>query len=49
VTEPIWLSAEIVIAIHDEQLAEFGGSPGLRDEGARSLVRSIATIMATPI
>jgi death-on-curing protein len=34
VTEPIWLSPELVIAIHDEQLAEFGGAPGLRDAGA---------------
>lgn len=33
-TEPIWLSPELVIAIHDEQLAEFGGAPGLRDAGA---------------
>ena len=32
-TEPIWLSPELVIAIHDEQLAEFGGAPGLRDAG----------------
>jgi death on curing protein len=34
VTEPIWLSPELVIAIHDEQLAEFGGASGLRDAGA---------------
>jgi death-on-curing protein len=34
VTEPVWLSTELVIAIHDEQLAEFGGAPGLRDAGA---------------
>ena len=33
-TEPVWLSPELVIAIHDEQLAEFGGAPGLRDAGA---------------
>lgn len=33
-TEPIWLSPELVIAIHDEQLSEFGGAPGLRDAGA---------------
>ena len=33
-TEPIWLSPELVIAIHDEQLAEFGGASGLRDAGA---------------
>ena len=33
-TEPVWLSPDLVIAIHDEQLAEFGGAPGLRDAGA---------------
>lgn len=32
-TEPVWLSVELVIAIHEEQLAEFGGPPGLRDRG----------------
>jgi death-on-curing protein len=32
-TEPVWLSVELVIAIHDEQLAEFGGPQGLRDRG----------------
>ena len=31
--EPVWLTAELVIAIHDEQLREFGGPPGLRDLG----------------
>ena len=30
-TEPIWLSVELVVAIQGEQLAIFGGSPGLRD------------------
>lgn len=29
--EPVWLTAELVIAIHDEQLREFGGPPGIRD------------------
>jgi len=29
--EPVWLTAELVIAFHDEQLREFGGPPGLRD------------------
>lgn len=32
-TEPVWLTAELVIAIHDEQLREFGGPPGIRDRG----------------
>ncbi len=31
--EPNWLSDEIIIAIHDEQLAIHGGGAGLRDEG----------------
>ncbi len=31
--EPRWLTIEIVIAIHDEQLALFGGGEGLRDRG----------------
>ncbi|MBS0529413.1 MAG: type II toxin-antitoxin system death-on-curing family toxin [Proteobacteria bacterium] len=31
--EPVWLTREIVIAIHDEQLAIHGGAAGLRDEG----------------
>jgi death-on-curing protein len=34
VSEPVWLTTELVIAIHDEQLAEFGGASGLRDAGA---------------
>jgi death-on-curing protein len=34
VTEPVWLSIGLVLAIHDEQLAEFGGASGLRDAGA---------------
>lgn len=32
-TEPRWLTVEMVIAIHDEQLALFGGGEGLRDRG----------------
>jgi death-on-curing protein len=34
VTEPEWLTADLVLAIHDEQLLEFGGPPGIRDMGA---------------
>jgi death-on-curing protein len=37
VTEPIWLPIELVLAIHEEQLRQFGGPPGLRD---RSLLES---------
>ena len=29
----VWLSRQIVLAIHDEQLAEHGGAIGIRDEG----------------
>ena len=29
----VWLSRELVLAIHDEQLAEHGGAGGLRDAG----------------
>lgn len=30
-SEPIWLSVELVVAFHDEQLREHGGLSGLRD------------------
>lgn len=30
-TEPEWLTADMAVAIHDEQLAIFGGPAGLRD------------------
>lgn len=33
-TEPVWLPVELVIAIHEEQLREFGGPGGIRDLGA---------------
>jgi death-on-curing protein len=33
VTEPKWLTIQMISAIHDEQLAIHGGSPGLRDAG----------------
>ena len=29
----VWLSRKLALAIHDEQLAEHGGAPGLRDAG----------------
>jgi death on curing protein len=31
--QPRWLSIELVLAIHEEQLAEHGGGTGLRDRG----------------
>jgi death-on-curing protein len=30
---PVWLDKRAVLATHQMLLAEFGGSPGLRDEG----------------
>jgi death-on-curing protein len=29
----VWLSRELVLAIHDEQIARHGGAAGLRDSG----------------
>jgi death-on-curing protein len=29
----VWLSRELILAIHDEQLAEHGGAQGVRDAG----------------
>ncbi|CAM3308307.1 MULTISPECIES: type II toxin-antitoxin system death-on-curing family toxin [Methylobacterium] len=29
----VWVRKDVVCALHDEQLAEHGGSPGIRDEG----------------
>ena len=31
-SEPFWLTRQIIIAVHDEQLAAHGGASGLRDE-----------------
>lgn len=42
-TEWKWIGEAVVLAIHDEQLAEHGGGPGLRDQG---LLRSA---LARPI
>lgn len=28
-----WLPREVLLAVHEEQLAEHGGAPGVRDEG----------------
>jgi death-on-curing protein len=33
VNEPAFLELDEVLALHERQLAEFGGSPGLRDRG----------------
>jgi death-on-curing protein len=31
--EPTWVDTEVVLAIHEEQLAEHGGQAGVRDRG----------------
>lgn len=31
--EPIWLGIDVALAVHDRQLAEHGGLPGIRDSG----------------
>ncbi len=31
--EPTWIEENIIIAVHERQLAEHGGSTGIRDEG----------------
>jgi death-on-curing protein len=31
--DPIWITKELAIAIHNRQLAEHGGAEGVRDEG----------------
>ena len=32
-SEPVWLTVEIAIAVHEMQLAEHGGPAGIRDRG----------------
>jgi len=31
--EPVWVGMATMLAVHDEQLAEHGGQPGVRDTG----------------
>lgn len=31
--EPVWILREVVLMLHEQSLAEHGGSDGLRDEG----------------
>ncbi|HEX5222298.1 MAG TPA: type II toxin-antitoxin system death-on-curing family toxin [Verrucomicrobiae bacterium] len=31
--EPVWVLREVVFALHEQSLAQFGGSAGIRDEG----------------
>lgn len=30
--EPVWVSQQVVLTIHSDQLSQHGGTPGLRDE-----------------
>ena len=39
----VWLSRQIVLAVHDEQLSEHGGASGIRDEGL--LERALARLL----
>lgn len=32
-TEPIWVHEKVILALHDEQIAEHGGGSGMRDLG----------------
>ncbi len=31
--EPEWIAYEVILAIHEAQIAEHGGMPGIRDQG----------------
>jgi death-on-curing protein len=33
VKEPLWISKEALLVLHDRSIASHGGAPGLRDEG----------------
>ena len=41
-SDPIWVRDDVVLAIHNRQLAEHGGSEGVRDSGL------LATALARP-
>lgn len=32
-TAPVWVAREAILAVHDQLIAEFGGSTGIRDRG----------------
>ena len=50
--EPKWLTRQMVLAIHDEALAMFGGLAGVRDEGlldsAIDRPKNLAAYAASP-
>lgn len=31
--KPVWVLREVVLILHEQSLAQFGGAPGVRDEG----------------
>ncbi len=33
-TDPVWVNPAAVVRIHADSLIEFGGAPGIRDQGA---------------
>jgi death-on-curing protein len=43
--DPIFLTVEDVLQLHDDQLERFGGSAGVRDRGA--LESAVAVVQAT--
>ncbi len=45
-TNPVWLSPDVVLAIHEEQIAEHGGGEGIRDPGLldSALARPMALV-----
>lgn len=44
-SQPIWLLRAVIDAVHDMQLVEHGGAPGIRDEGLleSALARPVTT------
>ena len=32
-SEPVWIDAALIVALHDEELASSGGGTGMRDKG----------------
>ena len=42
----VWLEKALVLAIHDRQIAEHGGSAGVRDEG---LLESALAVARLPV
>jgi death-on-curing protein len=42
-TEPVWIESTVALAIHDRQLSEHGGGPGVRDLGM------LESVLARPV